>query len=181
MRASVMLHLPAYTGAGGIRNLQSQLSKMGLTIRGMTGEGSAASGSLYQISNQITLGVTEDGVSAKLEDVISQIIAKERELRGRIRRESLDALSDRVMRGMGVMRYANSIGSAELLSLYSDLRLGTALHLIELPIEKLDEMLMRGMPNTICAEHEGTAAPADRDRVRAVLVREILDRVNTAE
>ncbi|MBQ2278311.1 MAG: hypothetical protein II333_07050, partial [Clostridia bacterium] len=99
----------------------------------------------------------------------------------RIRRESLDALSDRVMRGMGVMRYANSIGSAELLSLYSDLRLGTALHLIELPIEKLDEMLMRGMPNTICAEHEGTAAPADRDRVRAAVVREILDRVNTAE
>ena len=181
MRASVMLHLPAYTGAGGIRNLQSQLSKMGLTIRGMTGEGSAASGSLYQISNQITLGVTEDGISAKLEDVITQIIAKERELRGRIRRESLDALSDRVMRGMGVMRYANSIGSAELLSLYSDLRLGTALHLLELPIEKLDEMLMRGMPNTICAEHEGTVSPADRDRVRAAVVREILDRVNTAE
>ncbi len=180
MRASVMLHLPAYTGAGGIRGLQNQLSKLGLTIRGMTGEGSAASGSLYQISNQITLGVTEDEVAAKLEDVIGQIIAKERELRGRIRRDSLDALSDRVMRGMGVMMYATRIGSAELLSLYSDLRLGASLHLLELPLEKLDEMLMRCMPNTICSEHEGTVSPSDRDRVRAAVVKEILGKTNSA-
>ncbi len=180
MRASVMLHLPAYTGAGGIRSLQNQLGKLGLTIRGMAGEGSAASGSLYQISNQITLGVTEDEVIAKLEDVIGQIIAKERELRGRISRESLDNLSDRVMRGMGVMMYATRIGSAELLSLYSDVRLGASLNLLDLPIEKLDEMLMRCMPNTICAEHEGVATPTDRDRARAAVVKEILGAANSA-
>lgn len=180
MRASVMLHLPAYTGAGGIRNLQNQLAKLGLTIRGMAGEGSAASGSLYQISNQVTLGVTEEEVVAKLEDVAGQIIAKERELRGRIRRESLDALSDRVMRGMGVMMYATRIASAELLALYSDLRLGSALHLLELPIEKLDELLMRCMPNTICSEHAGTVTPSDRDRIRASVVKEILGKANSA-
>ncbi|MGN1347199.1 MAG: ATP--guanido phosphotransferase [Eubacteriales bacterium] len=179
MRASVMLHLPAYTGAGGIRSLQNQLEKLGLTIRGMAGEGSAASGCLYQISNQVTLGITEEETITKLEDVIGQIIAKERELRGKLSRPSLDSLSDRVMRNMGVMMYANRIGSAELLSLYSDVRLGASLHLIDLPAEKLDEMLMRCMPNTICAEHEGVASPADRDRTRASVVKEILGKSNT--
>ncbi len=180
MRASVMLHLPAYIGAGGIRNLQGQLEKLGLTMRGMTGEGSSASGGLYQISNQITLGITEDETIAKLEDVIGQIIAKERDLRGRISRESLDNLSDRVMRDMGVMMYATRIGSAELISLYSDVRLGAALNLLSLPIEKLDEMLMRCMPNTICAEREGMLTPAERDRARAAVVREILGKANNA-
>lgn len=173
MRASVMLHLPAYTGAGGIRSLQNQLGKLGLTIRGMSGEGSQAAGCLYQISNQITLGITEEETISKLEDIIGQIIAKERELRGRISRESLDNLSDRVMRGMGVMMYATRIDSAELLSLYSDVRLGSALNLIDFPAEKLDEMLMRCMPNTICAEHEGVTSPADRDRTRAEVIKEI--------
>ncbi len=182
MRASVMLHLPAYTGAGGIRNLQSQLEKLGLVIRGMAGEGSAASGGLYQISNQITLGITEDETVSKLEDVIGQIIAKERELRSRISRESLDNLSDRVMRDMGVMMYATRIGSAELISLYSDVRLGASLNLLSLPLEKLDEMLMRCMPNTICVERGGsTMAPADRDRARAAIVREILGKSNSAD
>ncbi len=181
MRASVMLHLPAYTGAGGIRSLQNQLGNLGLTIRGMAGEGTAASGGLYQISNQITLGITEDETVSKLEDVIGQIIAKERELRGCISRESLDNLSDRVMRGMGVMMYATRIGSAELISLYSDVRLGAALNLLGLPTETLDEMLMRCMPNTICTEHEGVTTPADRDRARAAVVKEILGRANSAD
>lgn len=179
MRASVMLHLPAYTSAGGIRGLQNQLEKLGLTIRGMAGEGSAASGGLYQISNQITLGITEDETISKLEDVIGQIIAKEKELRSRISRESLDNLSDRVMRDMGVMMYATRIGSAELISLYSDVRLGAAMNLLSLPIEKLDEMLMRCMPNTICVEHEGVSTPAERDRARASVVREILGKANS--
>ncbi len=178
MRASVMLHLPAYTGvrpqAAGVRSLQNQLGKIGLTIRGMTGEGSAASGGLYQISNQITLGITEEETISKLDDVIGQIIAKERELRSKISRESLDALSDGVMRDMGVMMYANRITTAELIALYSDVRLGAAMNLVDLPLEKLDEMLMRCMPNTICAEHEGVSAPAERDKTRATVVKEII-------
>lgn len=179
MRASVMLHLPAYTGAGGIRSLQNQLEKLGLTIRGMAGEGSAATACLYQISNQITLGITEDETVSKLEDVIGQIIAKEKELRSRISRESLDNLSDRVMRNMGVMMYATRIGSAELMNLYSDVRLGASMNLLSLPVEKLDEMLMRCLPNTICVEHEGVKTPADRDRTRASVVKEILGKSNS--
>ncbi len=181
MRASVMLHLPAYTWAGGIRSLQNQLEKLGLTIRGMAGEGSAATANLYQISNQITLGITEDETAAKLEDVLGQILAKEKELRGRINHESLDNLSDRVMRNMGVMMYATRIGSAELLNLYSDVRLGAAMNLLPLPVEKLDEMLMRCLPNTVCVEHENVNTPAERDRARAAVVKEILGKTNSGE
>ena len=180
MRASVMLHLPAYLGADGLQSLRNQLGKLGLTIRGMTGEGSAASGGLYQISNQVTLGITEEETISKLDDVIGQIIARERDLRAHISRESLDNLSDRVMRGMGVMMYATRIDSAELISLYSDVRLGAALNLVSLPIEALDEMLMRGMPNTICTENKGVLSPAERDRARAAIVREILGKANNA-
>ena len=76
MRASVMLFLPAYTAARGIQPLTAQLSKLGLTIRGMYGEGSAAEGCLYQISNQITLGCTEEETIRKLETVVKQIVEK---------------------------------------------------------------------------------------------------------
>lgn len=179
MRASVMLHLPAYHGANGIGRLQDQLGKLGLTIRGMAGEGSAASGNLYQISNQITLGMTEEELILKLGDAVTEIITGERNLRGRIRHDSLDALSDRVMRGMGVLRYATRITSAELIALYSDLRLGAALNLIDLPIPRLDEMLMRCMPSTIHVLHSA-ASPTDRDRIRAAIVKEILGFENMA-
>lgn len=173
MRASVMLHLPAYTAAGGIRGLSNQLAKIGLTLRGMAGEGSAATAGLYQISNQVTLGISEDETIDKLTDVITQITEKERELRGKLSAETIDNLSDKVMRDMGVMMYANRIGSAEMLSIYSEVRLGAAMNLISLPVERLDEMLMRCMPNTICAEHEGVSTPAERDKTRASVMRTI--------
>lgn len=179
MRASVMLHLPVYTAAGGIRYLDHGLSKIGLTLRGMAGEGSRASGNLYQISNQVTLGISEEETISKLSDVVNEIIAKERELRGKLTPASAEALSDRVMRDMGVMMYANRIGSAEMMDIYSDVRLGAAMGIVEVPLERLDEMLMRSMPNTVAAEHmdrlsKSTGSASDRDKLRAEVMREIL-------
>ena len=73
MRASVMMFLPALTMAGRIDGLANQLSKIGLTMRGLYGEGTASQGNIYQISNQVTLGITEEGSIKKLEDVIKQL------------------------------------------------------------------------------------------------------------
>lgn len=179
MRASVMLHLPAH--GRGIRSLAAQLSQIGLTMRGMTGEGSAADAGLCQISNQITLGVTEEEIVEKLEKAVAQVISAERELRGRISGEALSDLSDRVMRGCGTIMFADRIPSSEMLALYSALRLGSAMKLVGIPAEKLDEALFTSMPNTILAENADAKTTSQRDRIRADRLRSIIGVKNRAE
>ena len=81
----------------------------------------------------------------KLEKAVAQVISAERELRGRISGEALSDLSDRVMRGCGTIMFADRIPSSEMLALYSALRLGSAMKLVEIPVEKLDEALFTSM------------------------------------
>lgn len=180
MRASVMLHLPAH-GPAGIRSLASQLSQIGLTMRGMTGEGSGADASLCQISNQITLGVTEEEIIEKIEKAAQQIIGNERELRGKITGEALAKLSDQVMRACGTIMFADRISSGEMLSLYSALRLGSAMKLVNIPAEKLDEALFTTMPNTILAENADAKTTGQRDRIRAEKLRNVIGVKNRGE
>ncbi|MBQ2727478.1 MAG: hypothetical protein IJF78_17405 [Clostridia bacterium] len=179
MRASVMLHLPAH--GNGIRSLAAQLSQIGLTMRGMTGEGSAADAALCQISNQTTLGMTEDEIIEKMERAVGNIIAAERELRGRISGEALAGLSDKVMRACGTLMFADRIPSKEMLALYSTLRLGSAMKLVSIPVGKLDEALFTCMPNTILAENADAKTTGQRDRIRADKVRSIIGIKNRAE
>lgn len=180
MRASVMLHLPMH-GTAGVRSLASQLSHLGLTMRGMTGEGSGADAGLCQISNQITLGTTEEEIIEKIRKITMQIIEKERELRGRITGEALASLSDKVMRGCGTVMFADRIPSGEMLAIYADLRLGSAMKLVSIPAEKLDEALFTCMPNTILAENADAKTTGQRDRIRADKLRQIIGVKNRAE
>lgn len=176
MRASVMLHLPAYTAAGGIRSLAFQLAKLGLTIRGMNGEGSEASASLYQISNQVTLGVGEDETAEKLGKIIGEIISRERELRGGISDERKSELGERVRRDYGILMYAGVLNTREMFDMYSEMRMASAMGLMDMPMEMLDEMMFSVMPNTVCKKHGERKNSAERDALRASDVREILNR-----
>ncbi len=154
MRASVMLFLPAYTRAGLIRRLQTQLEKIGLTVRGMAGEGSDADGYLYQISNQVTLGITEEETIRKLQDVIEQLITQERDLRTSNAEEhdNREVLRDKARRSLGICRYATRLSAEELYSLYANLRLGTALGLLDtITPQKVDEMLFNCLPGVVTA------------------------------
>lgn len=172
MRASVMLFLPAYTAARGIPSLSGQLSKLGLTIRGMYGEGTAAEGCLYQISNQVTLGITEEETIRKLETVIRQIVDKERQLR---EKQDTEALADQASRSLGILLYARRIDSAELLGLYTTLRLGAARKLLpEVTTTMADTMLIETMPGTLTVSEKLNDDPAARDRARAEKIRSIL-------
>lgn len=175
MRASVMLFLPSYTKAGGIRSLQNQLGKIGLTIRGMSGENSQANGCLYQISNQVTLGISEEETIKKLADVINQISEQERGLRKQLNPEQLDALANNAMRSIGMMVYSIRITSSELISLYRDVRLGASMGLTgNITPAKLDELLFSSMPNTLMLGDETIKTPGDRDAKRAKIVKSIL-------
>lgn len=175
MRASVMLFLPAYTKAGGMRSLQNQLGKIGLTIRGMDGENSQANGCLYQISNQITLGISEDETINKLTDVIGQIIEQERALRKKLTKEQVDSLANNAMRSLGILMYSIRVTSGELMSLYQDIRIGAAMGLTgDVTPQKMDEVLFSCMPNTIMCGDSSIKTVAERDTKRAEAAKKVL-------
>ncbi len=173
MRASVMLFLPALREAGMIHSLSHQLSKLGLTMRGLYGEGSEPSGCLYQVSNQVTLGTSEEEILHKLEDAVQSIIDSERKLRGSVTGEAAERRRDRIHRAEGVLRYATMISSEEFFSLYTDLKLGIALgEITSLTDESLNTLLINILPATLT---ENTAevpkSGAERDRQRAAFIK----------
>lgn len=173
MRISVMLHLPAYTAVGGVRDLALQLARMGMTVRGMDGEGSRPAAALYQISNQTTLGMSEEDTAKKLGDVVSQIIKNERELRSKLSENEREELGERAKRDYGILMYAGRLTAAELVGMYSDMRYAASVGLLDIPTNVLDEMLVRSLPNTV-ADENGAAGPRERDNARAKTVRKIL-------
>lgn len=176
MRASVMMFLPALTQGGYMESLANQLSKIGLTVRGMFGEGSGSAGNIYQISNQITLGVTEEETLRKLGEAIRQIIAGEEKARKSITGDALDRLTDRILRSEGLLKYAHMLSTAEFIKLASDVRFGIALGIVgDVTYEQLGTLLVEAMPATLTLSAENQPkTEAARDKLRAKRVQSIL-------
>lgn len=131
MRASVMLHLPALSLTKEIEKLFRSLQKINLVVRGLYGEGSRASGDLYQISNQVTLGKSESRVMQEIREVIAQILLYERRARQLLLKERRQAEQDRLARAIGTLGSATMITSEETMELLSTVRLGIQLHLLD--------------------------------------------------
>ena len=130
MRVSVMLHLPALVITRQIDKVFRSLQKISLAVRGLYGEGSQAMGDFYQISNQITLGLSEEELIKKVADVVPVLIDYERQARDFLIRESQETLHDRVSRAYGILRTAQTISSEETMHLLSSVRMGVNLGLI---------------------------------------------------
>jgi protein arginine kinase len=124
MRVSVMLHLPALVITRQIEKLFRSLQKISLAVRGLYGEGSQAMGDFYQISNQITLGRSEEDLVKQVGDVVPTIIDYERKARDFLIQESHETLHDRVSRAYGILRTAQTISSEETMHLLSSVRMG---------------------------------------------------------
>ena len=172
MRASVMLHLPALTKQGLISRLASTVSKLGLVIRGAYGEGSQPGGDIYQISNQITLGISEKEAIFNLNSIVNQIISQERNARKEILKNE-DYL-DSVWRSYGILKYARKLTSNEFMKLISLVRLASAEKIIEVDIEKINAMIPDMQPATVNVRNSSMLDAAERDKLRAKEVREIL-------
>ncbi|MBR5322646.1 MAG: protein arginine kinase [Clostridia bacterium] len=174
MRASVMVFLPALTMTKSMENLSVQLSKLGFIIRGMYGEGSQPDGCLYQISNRITMGVTEDDTIKRLEEIVTQICEKERKAREIIKSDNLSLLADRICRAYGTLKYARVISSKEFLKLFADVRLGISLGLInDITYEALGEIMIGVLPANIVLRNGGKViSDFERDVLRADYIRE---------
>ena len=174
MRASIVLHLPAMALSRRIGAAARSLAKVGVSMRGFFGEG--GEGSLYQISNAITMG-SETEILEKLTTVAKQLCDDERKLRGTLKSDSFARLCDRVMRAGGILTSAYMLSADEFMQLWSDVRLGVSLGILPSPdITALDELLVSAMPaNLLIAAGQTDKVPASElDILRAKTVREKL-------
>ena len=127
MRASVMVHLPALTSSGRMKPLIEGLVQAGFAVRGYLGEHSQADGNIYQLSNQITLGISETDILAGFERMVQEVLELERKLRKEIYEGNPMKITDKVYRSYGELLYARMMTDVEAMKKISDLRLGIAL------------------------------------------------------
>lgn len=175
LRASVMLHLPALTLSKQMNALIQMMTRLGMVVRGIYGEGSENLGNVYQISNQITLGKSEETILQELEKVVEQIIRKEQLARKTLLQRAPAILEDRLSRSLGILKYAKILTSEEAASCLSNVRLGVNLGLLE-PISqsKLNECMLIMQPGFIQQYAGTTLQTTERDMYRAKLLQEKL-------
>lgn len=174
LRASVMLHLPAMSAYGYIKSLAALMTKIGLTVRGMYGEGSEALGCLYQLSNQVTLGLSEKDAIDKLTSAVKQIVAKERELRSQMLTDKNGATADKLWRSFGTLKYARRLDTAEAARLISNVRFGAVCGIIpEAENINLVQLLFSVMPAHVLEKYPDAVKPEKRDARRADYVRSV--------
>lgn len=172
MRASVMLHLPALAKSGQITKIAATVSKLGLIIRGAYGEGSSPNGDMYQLSNQVTLGISEETALGNLKSIAQQLVAQELSLREQIIKNPV--WEDKIFRALGILKNARLMSCEEFMQLSSLVRLGAAEGLLDVSLEALSELNVDMQPATVNAREGRTLEPAERDAIRAKAVREAL-------
>lgn len=171
LRASLMLHVPIMEGNGALASISESVSKFGLTVRGLYGEGTKSSASLYQLSNQITLGISEQAALSNLESIAMQIISKEREDRKVVNKLVLE---DSVMRAFGLLKYQRIISSEEFMNLISKIKLGCAMGILDIDGSLPTRLLIECQPYMLQRAY-GIMTPDDRDICRGKIVRERLE------
>lgn len=175
LRVSVMLHLPALVVTKEIDKVFRSLQKVNLAVRGLYGEGSQSFGDFYQISNQVTLGRTEQELIEKVGDIVPQIIEYEREARDFLQKEQLELLQDRCNRAMGVLKTARTIGSIEAMHHLSSVRLGINMKLLDhTDIPTVNHLLLNTLPAHLQKMEGVELSQSDRDIIRAKYLREKL-------
>ena len=176
LRATVLLHLPGLVYTRNINNIINISQQLGLSVRGLYGEGSETVGNIFAVSNQLTLGFTEQAIIENLMNAATQIIDNERRARKALSMTSKERLEDAVWRSYGVLKYARSLGESEVLELISKVRLGLDLGLLhEATAERFSELLIASRPSYLKnLAGNDNLSQTEIDRKRAAVVREIL-------
>jgi len=176
MRASVMLHLPGLVLMEEMDPVINGISKIGLAVRGMWGEGTEAAGNMFQISNQITLGRREDEIIAHLEQIVLELIDHENNARERLMKDRALVVEDHVARAFGTLSNARMITSGEALNLLSTLRLGLDLNMIDqFSCREVDMLFIAIQPAHLQKLENKVLEPEDRDVVRAEMLRDFME------
>ena len=167
LRASVMLHLPVIESSGEISQLADSVGKIGFTVRGMYGEGSKPAASMYQVSNQITLGLSEKNALDNLKIITQQLIGKERSERKNLNRIKVE---DTCSRALGILEDARLLSGEEMMNLLSRIKLGMSMGIIKseaMPVK----LLIEGQPYMLMKKY-GQLEADERDIYRANFIRE---------
>ena len=171
MRASLMLHLPSLQQNGMIKRISDNLSKLGLTLRGTYGEGTEPVGALYQLSNQVTLGLSEKEAIENLERIVMQLVEEERNIRKSLM-ENMKK-QDAVARSLGILKSAKILSTEEFMKLLSNVRLGVASGFIkDISYETLNKLMIQTQPATMMTMKGKQLSAEERDILRASMVSE---------
>ena len=176
MRGSVMLHLPALVMTRQIDRVLAAIAKLSFTTRGLYGEGTQASGNFFQISNQVSLGPSEQEIIDNINSIIRQIIEQEAQAREIMMSKSIALLEDRINRSLGILKSARIITSQETIELLSMVRLGTDLGIIKnVSRSRLNELFIITQPAHLQKIEGKKISSEERDIKRAELIRERLN------
>jgi protein arginine kinase len=175
LRASVMLYLSALAFTGQLTHFLTAVNQVGLVVRGIYGEGSEMVGGLCQISNQITLGHSEEEIWQNLYSVIRQLINQEKKARQQLLNQQREKLADRAGRAYGILKHARLLDAKETMQLISDVRLGVDLGLLrQVPLEILNELLTLISPGCLQYLKGRNLSPYELNLERAIRVKQCL-------
>ncbi|MDD4801332.1 MAG: protein arginine kinase [Syntrophomonas sp.] len=179
MRASVMMHLPAIQMTGQLNQIIQNIAQLGLVVRGLYGEGSEAIGNFFQISNQITLGQTEEDIYNYLHTISEQIAEQEKLLRERLEKDLKYQLEDKIGRSYGILSNARVITANEALTLFSDVRLGVDMGILKgINIFSLNELMVEVKPAHMQKRTGKEMDAIERDIKRAEVIKKKLGTIS---
>lgn len=172
MRASVMVHLPALSITNQIEKLLIGISQLGVAVRGVYGEGTKSMGHLYQISNQGTLGASEETLIDKISQIVAQIVEKEERMRAHLKKNNLYEIEDDCCRAYGLLTNARRMPTEEAMKLLSLLKLGKEMEIIDKAKNKdIYRLMIKIQPNNILSYTDTELTTKERDKMRAEIIR----------
>lgn len=181
MKASYMLHLPALGNSKKIQELIGEVGHFGINMKGMYGEDGSGCGHIYQISNQKTMGQTEEEIIANLDEIATQIINREKECRKQIQKQDRLALEDEIYKSYGILKYSRKLTYKDAMLFLSELRLGLSMKLLAFTEETefIVYQLMIGIqPANLRLIAGVEATDEELDEVRASFIRENIPLIN---
>ncbi|MBO1005154.1 protein arginine kinase [Pseudogracilibacillus auburnensis] len=175
MRASVMIHLPALVLTKRINRMIPAINQLGFVVRGIYGEGSEALGNIFQISNQMTLGKSEEDIVQDLQSIVVKLVEQERDARERLVQHSSIRLENQIFRSFGILQHSRIMESSEAATRISNVRLGIDLGIIEnISHRILNELMVLTQPGFLQHYANKILTASERDILRATLIRERL-------
>lgn len=176
LRASVMLHLPALRITGRIGRVLDVVNKVNLDVRGVYGEGTEAIGDMYQVSNKVSLGVTNQEIISSVKSIVNKIIEQERNAREYLMTRGID-FEDRVCRDYGILTSARKLSYDECAKLVSMVKLGVDLGIIKkIDSRKVNEISIATKPATLQKCCKEILGPKERDEKRADIIKMIVNK-----
>ncbi|MCL2841017.1 MAG: protein arginine kinase [Defluviitaleaceae bacterium] len=176
LRASYMIHLPCLDKADLIKTILPHIAKFGITLRGIYGEGTAPMGSIYQISNQNTIGKSEIDIIQGLQSVTKNVINQEQQALDKLLSTRRSYLEDRIYRAYGILTHSRMISAKEAMDLLSDIRLGYLTEILEKPkpTKQIYQIMMEIQPGHLQRRAGEEMTDEERDTARANHLRELI-------